>query len=206
MAARGSGIAAAVLTFKPQLGFLAAPALLLKTRPGFVIATGVTLALVVLSGVLVGHWRDFLDHTLGFQGRQLVDRSTFMWVIMGTTPMIGYGMLGLILYGIGAIILLTRNFNIFTAATATFLISPYGFHYDMSAVCLGFALLLYSYWNDMPLWQKVIAGLGYLAPLIVVFGTWWVPPILLLGLFVQARWFPGVRLDFKDGRPTAVAT
>ena len=198
MAMRGSGPAAALLTIKPHLGILVPPALLLRGRKAFLIALAATLLLVGLSALVIGHWGDFLDHVFAFQGRQLVDGSTYMWVIMGTTPMFGYGLKGLILYGIGAVIVLSRNFNIFTAATATFLISPYGFHYDMSAACLGFAVLLYSFWDRMPLWHKAVAGIAYLAPIIVSYGTWWVPPILLLGLFVQTQWFPGVRLTVKD--------
>jgi hypothetical protein len=105
-----------------------------------------------------------------------------------------------LLFGIWSAIVLSRNFNIFTAATATFLISPYGFHYDMSAACLGFVVLIYSHWGDMPHWHKLVASLAFLSPVIVGFGTWWVPPILLLGLFVEAQWFPGVRLTIKSGR------
>jgi len=198
-AARGSGIAAAVLTFKPHLGFLAAPALLLKGRKRFLQAIAYTIVIIVVSEAVLGHWRDFLEHAWGYQGNQIFDESyKDVWYLMGVTPSIGYGVTGFVLYGVGAAIVLSRNFNIFTAATATFLISPYGLHYDMSAVCLGFAILIFSHAAEMPLWHKVVAALAYLSPVLVQFGTWWVPPILLLGLFVQTQWFPGVRLTVRE--------
>ena len=201
LAAGGSGVAAAALTFKPQLGFLAAPLLLLKGwRPAF-IAVIATVALVLLSQLLIGHWPDFIAHAGKYQADQIFDEEKKnIWYIIGTTPAMGYGRLGFSLYLVVATIVLARNFNIWTAATATFLMSPYGFHYDMSVVCVGFAVLLFSYWDHMPLWQRLIAALAFLTPIIVQFGTWWVPPILLLGLFIQTQCFPGVQLTWKNRR------
>jgi hypothetical protein len=203
-ALRGSGTAAAALIVKPHLGLLVVPAIVLRGSRAVLIAIAATLLLFVISALTVGHWGDFLAHAIGYQGRQLVGGSTYMWAIMGTTPMIAYGALGFVGYALATVIVLCRNFNAYTAATATFLISPYGFHYDMSAACLGFVVLLYSYWDEMPRWHIAAAGLAYLTPVIVGYGTWWVPPILLLGLFVQTHWFPGVRLTFRQGRPSVV--
>jgi alpha-1,2-mannosyltransferase len=201
IAARGSGLAAAVLTFKPHLGFLVAPALLLRSRRSFFLAIAGTVLLIAASAVVFGHWADFIAHAGTFQANQLFneEEKNYYWILIGVTPAIGYGLAGALLFAIWAAIILSRNFNIFTAATATFLISPYGFHYDMSAACLGFVVLLYSYWREMRHWHKLVASLAFLTPVIVGFGTWWVPPILLLGLFVQAQWFPGVRVTVKSG-------
>ena len=205
MAAGGSGVAAALLTFKPQLGFLAAPLLLLKGRKPVLIAVAATLFLIVSSQLVFGHWYDFLTHASGYQAGQIFDEEKKnIWYIIGTTPAMGYGVRGFLIYLVVATIVLVRNFNLWTAATATFLISPYGFHYDMSVVCLGFSILLYTYWDRMPLWQRLVASLAFLAPIIVWYGTWWVPPIMLLGLFVQSQCFPGVQLTWKRGRPTLV--
>jgi len=52
----------------------------------------------------------------------------------------------------------------------------------------------------MPWWQRLVASLAFLTPVIVEFGTWWVPPILLLGLFVQTQCFPGVQLTWRQRR------
>jgi hypothetical protein len=200
MAMRGSGLAAAVLTFKPHLGFLVAPGLFLKSKRSFWIAVGATLALVAASAIVFGHWMDFIQHAGRYQGDQLFYDVDPYWKTIGVTPVFGYGLYGLLLFGLPAAVLLLRNFNAFTAATATFLISPYGFHYDMSAACLGFVVLLYACWSEMPWWHKAIASLAFLAPVIVQLGTWFVPPLLLCGLFVQTRWLPGVRVTLKNRR------
>jgi alpha-1,2-mannosyltransferase len=205
MAMRGSGVAAAVLTFKPHLGILVALALFLKSSRSVLVAIGFTIFLIAASALVFGHWRDFIDHAVGYQATPLFNEmQKNIWYILGTTPAIGYGFTGFLIYAIVSAIVLSRNFNVFTAATATFLISPYGFHYDMSAVCLGFVVLLFTFWDKMPLWQRLVASLAFLTPVIVSYGTWWVPPILLLGLFVQTQCFPGVQLTWKDRRMAVV--
>ena len=205
LAARGSGVAAGLLTFKPQLGFLAAPLLLLKGRKPVLIAVATTIVLIVASQLVFGGWKDFLEHAGGYQAGQIFDEEKKnIWYIIGTTPAMGYGRLGFAIYLVVAALVLSRNFNIWTATTATFLLSPYGFHYDMSVACVGFAVLIFCYWERMPLWQRLIAGLGFLAPIIAQFGTWWVPPIMLLGLFIQTQCFPGVQLTWKQRRLAVV--
>jgi hypothetical protein len=71
----------------------------------------------------------------------------------------GYGIPSQVAFGLAAAVLLVRNFNVFTAATATFL--PYGFHYAMPVVCLGFATLIVTRWDVLPSWQKVVACLAF---------------------------------------------
>ena len=133
-AAGGSGAAAAMLTFKPQLGFFAAPLLLLKGWKPVLVAIAGTIALILVSQLLFGHWMDFLTHATGYQAGLIFDENRKdVWYIIGTSPAMGYGRLGFAIYLVVASIVLIRNFNLWTAATATFLISPYGFHYDMRA-------------------------------------------------------------------------
>ena len=200
LAFRGSGLAAAALTFKPHMGFLVAPALL-RDRRALATALIATLVFLLASALLFGGWDEFFRHARDYQTGMLIDHSKISWVRQATTPMIGYGIWGSLMYAAGAAYLLSRNFNLFTAATATFLISPYGLHYDMAAVCLGFAILLYKCWDDMPAWHKAVAALAYLTPVIVGYGTWLVPPILLIGLLVQGQWLEGVRLTVAVGEP-----
>ena len=196
IAFRPNGLSAALLTFKPHMGFLVIPALA-RSRVALWTAIILTIALMMASAILLpSGWLDFARHAGVFQGGKLTGGTGQAWLFKGTTPMIGYGVWGWLLYAAGAVYLLARNFNIFTAATATFLISPYGFHYDMAAVSLGFAILLYSHWEVMPVWHKAVASLAFLAPLIVDAGTWLVPPILLLGLLVQGEWFDGSPIRF----------
>jgi hypothetical protein len=104
-----------------------------------------------------------------------------------TTPYLGYGVVGWACFTLAGLLLLARNFNVFTAATAAFLIAPYGFHYDMTVVCLGFGVLLFQKWRTMPPWHTFICALAFLSPVLVALGTWIVPPLLLAGLYVQVR-------------------
>ncbi len=97
---RGSGLAAAALTFKPHMGFLVAPALLSNRRP-LVTAIVATLALVLASAWLFGGWDDFFRHARDYQGGKLVNHSQASWVLQATTPMIGYGLWGWLLYAAG---------------------------------------------------------------------------------------------------------
>lgn len=199
IAFRGGGLAAAALTFKPHMGFLVIAALL-RDRRALAVAVGATLILILSSALLFGGWDDFVRHAREYQAGKLFNHSQASWVLQATTPMIGYGIGGWILYGSGALYILSRNFNVFSAATATFLISPYGLHYDMAAVSLGFIILIFTKWDVMPVWHKAVATLAYLSPALVGFGTWLVPPILIAGLLVQSEWLEGLRLKIDLGQ------
>jgi len=194
LAFRGSGLAAGALTFKPHMGFLVLPALW-RNKKTLSIAIWSAVGLVLTSAIVFGHWPDFIRHVTMVQGGKLIGRSESVWVLTGTTPMFGYGMLGWLVFAASGAWLLARNYNVFTAATATFLISPYGFHYDTTVVCLGFGILIFTKWNDMTFGARVICWLAFLTPEIVSLGTWWVPPILLAGLHVQTRF----KFDPSDG-------
>jgi hypothetical protein len=106
------------------------------------------------------------------------------WYFQMTTPYLGYGLLGWLAFAAAAVFLLTRRFDVFSAATAAFLVSPYGFHYDMTVICLGFGTLLFERWRVMRPWQTAVCTLAFLSPAIARLGTWLVPPLLLAGLFV----------------------
>lgn len=197
IAFRPNGIAAALLTFKPQLGFLVAPAFV-RDRRALAVAIVGTVALVGASAlVFPGSWTRFGAHLAEFQGAKLASGAEQPWMYKATTPMIFYGLWGWLLFAIPAAVFLVRNFNLFTAATATFLLSPYGFHYDMAAVCLGFALLLLVHWESMPVAHRLAASAAYLSPLLVDLGSWLVPPLLLLGLAIQGRYPAPHTLGFR---------
>lgn len=189
---RVAGLAAAALTIKPHLGLLVAVEMLRKPR-ALVIAVAATAGLIVASLIAFGAsaWTGFLTETFAYQSGLIAAEGRGKLVHMMPTPLIGYGWAGHLIFASCAILLLARNFNVFTAATATFLILPYAFHYDMTAANLGFAILIFRHWDDMRLLEKVAACLGFLAPEFTTFGTWFVPPLLLAGLYVQTRWLEG---------------
>lgn len=183
---RGSWIAAAALTFKPHLGALVAFKMLHCRR----VTATLAAILVILSivGLLFGA-SIFTAFWSGLEAQAglLTNASASSWQVRAVTPLMGYGIWGWAAFAAAAGILLWRRFDAFTAATAAMLISPYGFHYDMPVVCLGLGIALYRHWDEAPPWQLVAMGMGFLTPILVVFGSWLIPPILLVALFAQTR-------------------
>ena len=143
---------------------------------------------------------DSLTETFAYQSGLIAPGSRGKLLHMMPTPLIGYGLAGHLVFAACAILLLTRNFNVFTAATATFLILPYAFHYDMTVANLGFAVLIFRHWEEMGLLEKVAACLGFLVPEFTTLGSWFAPPLLLAGLYVQTRRLDGQPLLNWPGR------
>jgi hypothetical protein len=187
----GSWIAAALLTFKPHLGFLVAVEMI---RRRLVMKTVLAAASLILLSVLIFGTDVWSASVFGAATKQLGMLSggqMIKWYTQVTTPMLSYGVAGWALFAIAAIVLLSRNFHVFTAATATFLISPYGFHYDMTVVCVGFGVLLFEEADAMPPWHRLACAAAFLSPGLVAFGSWLIPPILLTGLYVQSLYQRG---------------
>ena len=185
LAFSGSSIAIAALTFKPHLGFLAGAEAI--RRKQLVRTTLAVTAIILLSMVVFGPgvWKASLVGGAASQINMLAGGQMDKWPTQMVTPLLAYGMAGWAVFAGLAAILLWRNFNVFTAATATFLIAPYGFHYDMTVVCLGFGLLLFTDWDRLRIWQRLVVMLAFLSPGLVAMGSWLVPPLLLAGLYVQ---------------------
>jgi hypothetical protein len=184
---RGSWAATAVLTFKPHLGVLAGVETI---RDRFFIKTGIATTLILaLSVAAFGFdtWQAWLSNAAAGIAGDLSNAPYSIWYSQMTTPYLGYGLVGWGLFAATAIFLLIRKFNVFTAATASFLIAPYGFHYDMPVVCLGFGILLFKYLDELPPWKTFVCALAFLAPFLVQLGTWIVPPLLLVGLYIQTE-------------------
>jgi len=199
---RIAGLAAAALTIKPHLGLMVAVQMLLHRR-ALVIAIAGTVALVIASLLAFGPsaWTGFLTETFSYQSGLIAPGSRGKLVHMMPTPLVGYGLVGHLIFATCAVLLLSRCFNVFTAATATFLILPYAFHYDMTVANLGFAILIFTRWDEMRLLEKLAACLGFLVPEFTTFGTWFAPPLLFAGLYVQTRQFEGRELvNWRSGK------
>lgn len=182
LAFRGQWWAVAALSFKPHLGLLSI--LALKGWPDLVRTAILLMLLVMTSAFVFGPnlWPEFATALLEQSDRIGVREQ---WFVMGVSPAIGYGLWGWMAFAIPAGFLLTKKVTPFTAATAAILISPYGFHYDMAVACFGFAIAIYHHWPVLnPYCRAALVG-GFLAPVIVNGGTWFVPPILLGALWVQ---------------------
>lgn len=187
----GAGVAAALLTFKPHLGPLVVPAIIADRRR-LAVAVGGTLLLVVASALAFGWpaWRAFFTDTFRFQAELIAPARRAQLLFLQVSPVISYGWWGWAYCAALAAWLVARCFNLFTAATATFLIVPYGFHYDMTVASLGFAVTLFVA-TKMAWWERLACVLGFLCPVLVLFGNFFAPPILLIGLWVQARRLEG---------------
>lgn len=185
LAFRGRWAAVALLTVKPHLGILGAIAL--RGRPELT-RTAITAAVIMgAAAFLFGPpiWTAFLQHTLN-HGGEIGDRGK--WFFSGVAPGMSYGLWGWIPFAIAGAIVLMRRINAFTVSTASFLISPFGFHYDMTVACLGLGIVLYVNWAQMPFRHRLPIALAFIAPVIAVAGAWWVPPILLWALWAQVQY------------------
>nr|WP_283938313.1 glycosyltransferase family 87 protein [Sphingomonas brevis] len=188
LAFRGRWAAVALLTVKPHVGLLSI--LSLRRWSAFWKTVALTIGLMLASVAAFGFalWPAFLENLIVH-----AEKMTAMerWFHAGVTPAIGYGFWGWIAFAIAGALLLAKRVNVFTAATATFLISPYGFHYDMTVVCLGFGLLIFSEWHAMPIRHRIPIALGFLSPVIAIAGVWWMPPIIGYALWAQVKYDAG---------------
>jgi Glycosyltransferase family 87 len=198
LAFRGKWPALALLTFKPHLGFLA----ILSVRDWRPLAKAALLAIVLLGATALiwgpSLWAEFFGHTID-HATELGTAVRKRWLFQGVGPAIGYGMVGWIPFAAAGALLLARNINAFTAATASFLISPYGFHYDMAVASLGFGIVIFRHWNVMPIRYRIPTALGFLSPVIALVGVWWVPPVLIWALWAQTKYtVPGNGNDLTE--------
>ena len=194
-----AGLAAAVMTIKPHLGLFVAA--LLVTRPKAlataILATGV---LVIASGLAFGwySWAAFLFDTTRDQANILEQSSEqFYFNMMPTVfPAVGGGTIGIAAQVAGAAFALWQMWRIrrlppvelaFPAATATFLILPYAFNYDMTVAALGFAVLLFGRWGDLSWDEKAILTIGFLSPQFTFISSLIAPVALALSLHVQCQ-------------------
>lgn len=197
-----SGLAAAAMTFKPHMGLFIAITALSRKRALLAAILG-TLGLILLSALIFGAscWFGFIDTTVSQQTAVLTKKAGDFYFRMMPSAYAAFGrgpeaVAAHILFAGAAIVILARNWRVdpFLLATATFLIVPYVFVYDMTVACLGFAILLWREWGSLSLLKRAALTLGFFAPDI---GLLYPPaaPLILLGAFyVQARQ-PGVFPD-----------
>jgi hypothetical protein len=192
-----AGVTAGLMTFKPHLGLMIAVSMLRRPK---VIALAILTALVLIvsSAVLFGPdaWMSFLHSTTHEQTDILTRTDDEFYFRLMPSPYItfGRGLFGTaaqLLFGCSAAACLVkfRRLDVFTAATATFLIVPYVFNYDMTVACLGFAALLFDRWGSLEFWERATLSLAFLVPEMS-----YVPvlrllcaPVLLLALIAQCR-------------------
>jgi hypothetical protein len=179
LAFRRHGWAVGLLTLKPHIGFLSAFTL---NGRRFLLASltaigALGLAALFFPSALAAYPAAFANHF-----SRLETGHYAIWNFMVVTPQQGYGIVGWAAFAIAAILMLLRRFDVFTAATATFLIAPYGLHYDLTVACLGMGLGMI---DERRPWALAALTFGFLVPFIVILGTWFAPPLLLAAPFAQ---------------------
>jgi alpha-1,2-mannosyltransferase len=204
-----AGAFAALLTIKPHLGLLLPPLLLARRKwRTIAVAAAGSLAMLLASGVVFGFdlWAEYATEMSSLQASLLKRKKSFFLQMPGTFTSVRYGgggppaaWLAHICVALVAAFVAWRaerkgaslNDLAFISATATFLILPYAFGYDMTVVSLGFALMLFRHWSNLPTWERGALIGGYLSPQMSYFGKFVAvpvaPAVLLLGLYAQYR-------------------
>jgi hypothetical protein len=190
-----AGLVAGLLTFKPHMGIMIALSSV-RARSTIVFAVIMATALALLSAGIFGldTWRSFFLDTTREQG-DILTRDVFQFYFRqmpSAYVQFDRGLGGLIaqlIFAVGAVALLLkyRHWDAFSAATATFLIVPYCFNYDMTVACLGFAILLFERWSSLRPMQRVSLLTAFFAPELTYFAGAIVPFALLGALQVQLK-------------------
>lgn len=195
-----AGVLVGLLVVKPHLAILMP--LLLAARGAwrtFLVAASTVVCLIIFSGLAFGWelWSDYFTDTIVHQAA-MVDQTegVFLWMMPTAYP--GFRFSGLVpaaawllqaacaLGAIGAMLRwMPRDPRLagLAAATATFLVLPYAFNYDMTIIGLAAVSLLHSAPKDAYA-ERIMAALALLLPAAVVFsnqaGLPIAPPVLLL--------------------------
>ena len=190
---RRAGLVASAMTFKPHLGLFIALAALSR-RQALVAALVGTATLICASILAFGlsAWFGFFATTVPTQGEILINTKTqFGLAYMPSAYVVfGRGSLGIVaqvVISAAALLLLYRHWTLdpFPLATATFLIVPYAFGYDMTVACLGFAVTIYTRWSCLTAIERWALSAAFLAPILTFTLPYIVPFALLAALRVQ---------------------
>jgi hypothetical protein len=201
-----AGAVAAILTFKPHLGLMIA-ATAIRKRQVFACALIGVAVVVGTSAIAFGPatWTSFLVDTAGMQGKILTTPAPegYFRLMPSAYVAFGRGAFGAamqVLFALAAVWMLWRNrgWDAFSAATATFLLLPYAFNYDMTVVCLGIAICLYRNWSRLSPFERAGLFLAFLSPQLTLYAPPVVPMILAYALAIQLR--AGARPDVSRDR------
>jgi alpha-1,2-mannosyltransferase len=197
-----AGALAGLMTFKPHLGLLIAAKVLTRRR-ALAAAFATTLGLGVLAAIVFGSgsWLAFVMSTSSDQLNVLTADPHELYFAMMPSPYVAFGHLfgipAQIAFALCAIMLLvrSRSLDVFAAATATFLIVPYVFNYDMTVVCLGFAILLHARWGELNWIERIGLAVGFFTPEMTFFAKPVIPFALLYCLWIELKFAASVDWD-----------
>jgi hypothetical protein len=205
---RSAGLLIGLMIVKPHLAVLMPLALMRRGAWVPICYAALTaFALVALSGTIFGwsYWATYLTETSALQAAMLDETGAFFLRMMPTV------LPSLLLAGVDPAIaaIVQAGTGLAAAAclwtwmprdpmraglataTATFLLLPYGFNYDLTVVGIAALLALHQGAADEPLARRLPALLAFLLPLLLVHlslaGIPAGPPVLALLLVVQLR-------------------
>lgn len=215
---RRSGILAGLLTVKPHLGLLIALTLAAgRHYRAILTALCVTALLVIASGLAFGFslWPAWLFDVSALQTRIMTAPGQRFYHLMMPSALVALrdqpmaaASIVQALFAAAALFLFWRARQAayrdlaFIAASATAVIMPYIFNYDLTVASLGFAVCLYHYWGALREWEKAALWLGFATPLLIMASPYLGPLGLLAGLWVQVR-HAGIALPALD-RPMSL--
>ena len=194
-----AGLVAAAMTFKPHLGLLIGLTSLTNWRT-VLTAIGGTAALVLASAWAFewSGWYGFISENVGTHVGFLTQQSDDFYFRLMPSAYAAYGRNNIaaalqLLVALAALAMVVRYRRIdpFVLATATFLIVPYAFTYDMPVACLGFAIVLWREWATLRSWERAALAIAFLTPAIALaiehWGAMAAAPALLAALYVQTK-------------------
>jgi hypothetical protein len=205
-----AGITTALMAVKPHVSLLIPLLLLRRMRWTTMLVSGAGVGVIGVASLIAfgpDLWRTYVHttatlevSTMGMGGQFFQTMMTSTMVTMRqhalTMPLAGMAQVAT---AVTAVVLLWRAAKpgvplaslCFPAATATFLVLPYAFDYDMTVATLGVILTLHRRWDAMAGWERAALGAGFLVPqgciLLAMAGIPLVPVILLVALMVQMR-------------------
>jgi len=205
-----AGLTTALMAVKPHMALLIPLLLLRRMRWSTILVAGAGVVVIVVASLLAFGpelWRTYLHATAALEVSTMAMSDQFFQTMMVTTttamhrhaltaPLAGIAQ---VVTAVAALALLWRTGGrdmplarlCFPAATATFLVLPYAFDYDMTVAALGLMLTLHRRWDTLAGWERAVLGAGFLVPqgciLLAMAGVPIVPVILLAALVVQLR-------------------
>ena len=223
-----AGVLIGLLTLKPHMGVLIPLVLLLRGEWRVVAAAAATAAALVGASLLAfgpAAWANYFDWTASLQASFLQREKSFFLYLM-PTPYVGFwlasktlavALAGHALVALAALAIVVRAARSamtwpelgLVTATATFLVLPYAFNYDMAVVCLAAAILLLGRGRRLGWLARGVALLAFAAPVLVIAANYyWIPlvPLALLAfLWLQARSYAPVERPIAAPAAAAAA-
>lgn len=200
---RLAGIIAGLMTLKPHIGIFIAVTMVIKGKyKSIIMASSTAVILVLLSGLAFGFnlWPQWVFDTSALQAKIMTSPGEKFYYLMMPSAFIAlrdmpdhiafavHGCFGIAAFGLfwNARRAVPEDLA-FIAASATAVVLPYIFNYDLTVASLGFVICLYRHWAVLTRWEKAALWLGFAVPLLVMAEGYVGPIGLLIGLAVQVR-------------------